>query len=460
MLPTPYPCLAMAEMPNVFVPATDPPSAYNAVNPDTVLLPGDTRYVDFSHWRGDERMADVMARSIEWANLAQPIPFVKQLFAGHRGSGKSSELLRLREKLEDERFFVVYLDAAAEMDMNDVSYTDVLLSVMYGLAKAAEEAGYILPTSSVDQLQSRLGQLVREDTATVSGEIKAEAKASAGGGILGFIKLLGSLTAQLRGSKEQKTQLRYTIEQQIRLFLEDLNDLIDSLQAQIRATNKAGLVVIVDSLDRIVLNKTSETSTTHNDLFIHHAAHLKAPRCHVVYTVPISLYFNQNLSTSYPAQPLLLPMIKVNERTGAPCEAALDALGQAVAQRMEIDALFENKDDVRTLCHASGGHLRDLMLLLRTALIHTEKRIGPSHVQRAVAELTNQYDRLVRDVDLEKLVAIHQEKRLPSDPEYAHLPYHLLVLEYRNGEPWADVHPAVQATRKFKEALQRASPLT
>lgn len=55
------------------------------------------------------------------------------------------------------------------------------------------------------------------------------------------------------------------------------------------------------------------------------------------------------------------------------------------------------------------------------------------------------------------MVKVHQEKRLPSDPEYSLLPYHLIVLEYQNGERWADVHPAVQETRKFRKAWKEAT---
>jgi hypothetical protein len=46
-------------------------------------------------------------------------------------------------------------------------------------------------------------------------------------------------------------------------------------------------------------------------------------------------------------------------------------------------------------------------------------------------------------------------------PQYSLLPYHLIVLEYQNEERWADLHPAVQETRKFREAWkneQRQTP--
>ncbi len=96
------------------------------------------------------------------------------------------------------------------------------------------------------------------------------------------------------------------------------------------------------------------------------------------------------------------------------------------------------------------------MHLVRYACDYSDEQITTDAVDRAIRALTREYDRLVKDRDLPRLVKVHRERRLPTDPEYALLPYHLIVLEYQNAERWADVHPAVQATRKFKKALEDA----
>jgi hypothetical protein len=95
------------------------------------------------------------------------------------------------------------------------------------------------------------------------------------------------------------------------------------------------------------------------------------------------------------------------------------------------------------------------MRLVRFACRYSQDRIPENAVNKAIKELVRTYDYLVQNKDLQKLVEIYKEKYLPSDAEYAHLPYHLLVLEYQNDEIWADVHPAVQGTRKFREAVTK-----
>ena len=305
-------------------------------------------------------------------------------------------------------------------------------------------------------LSRRLGEWVTEENVSVGGALKATGKAEVSGGIPGLLKLMVGLKSTLKTSADKKETLRTKIDQGITGFLNELNDIINHLQTQLRDQGRKGLVLIMDSLDRIIPKPSPDgRGNTHTDLFLDHADHLQAPRCHVVYTVPISIYFEQNLTTRY-SMPLILPMVKIRERGGSECDSALAAMEEAVQRRMNVETLFENPADVRRLCLASGGHIRDLMHLLRTACDYSDEQISTATVDRAIQVLTNNYDRLVKDADLPNLVRVYREKRLPSDREYAMLPYHLLVLEYRNGGQWADVHPAVQRTPKFQEALEAA----
>ncbi len=435
-------------------PATNVDDAYNAVKPDEPLKAGDDYYEDFSPWRGDVSIADLIAKRIRRSNRAEPVDHLKQLFTGHRGCGKSSELLRLKAKLEEQGFFVAYLDSTFAVDVADVSYTDVLIALVLAVVRAADEAGLDVPEEVERGLRRRLGPFVIEETTEVEGGTAVTGEAQVGGGIPGLLKLMMGVRSTLKASAGKKQELRTTIDQSITAFLDDLNDIVDSVQIQLREHGQQGLVLIVDSLDRIIPKPSADgRGNTHTDLFVDHADHLKAPRCHVVYTVPISIYFERNLLSLYD-RPFILPMVKISEQDGAPCEAALDAMEEAVSRRMALD-LFENPADVRRLCEACGGHIRDLMHLLRTACDYSDDSISTATVDRAIQVLTNEYDRLAQDADLPKLTRVHREKRLPSDPEYALLPYHLLVLEYRNGGQWADVHPAVQRTPKFQEALER-----
>lgn len=438
--------------------ATNITETYNAVNPEQPLLPDDPRYVDCAPWRGDEHIVNMIAQRIIRADAAQPVQYLKQLLAGHRGCGKSTELLLLKKCLEEAGYFVVYFDAALEIDVNDVDYADILLAMMrqLDLQVRASDLGLKLDAGRLDDLAMRLAKvtLEKEDREIVENTLETEFRVEPQ--IPFFAKMMVAVKGFITSGSTFKKQLRVEIQQRTALFLEDLNDLIDKLQLQLRERGKKGLVIIIDSLDRIIPHPLDEKGqrNTHNAIYLDHAEHLKAPHCHAIYTLPISIYFNENLSKAYPDLPHMLPMIKIREEDGKICATGLGAMHRVVAQRIHLERVFVDEKNVEKLCLASGGHMRDLMHLIRYACDYSAEKITLLATDKAIRALVREYDRLVKDADLPRLVRIHREKRLPSDPEYALLPYHLIVLEYQNGERWADLHPAVQETRKFREVWE------
>src|SRR5436309_190309 len=56
------------------------------------------------------------------------------LFCGHRGCGKSTELRRVHDRLNNPNIFVsVLLDATSALDPNNLQYQDVLLALATAL---------------------------------------------------------------------------------------------------------------------------------------------------------------------------------------------------------------------------------------------------------------------------------------------------------------------------------------
>lgn len=438
-------------MAETHTPAQTVAEAFNEVNPDVALPPDDDRHVNFTRWRGEDPIGPRVGTRIERANAAAKPRYIKQLVAGHRGSGKTTELFRLKERLEKKDFVVLYFDAADDLYMENVDYADVLIATISQVVQKAAEHDLYVPEPRLTRLRAKVEPIVEEVVTETTTTSEAEAGAEAKTGVFGFGGLFAKIRAATKNDETKREAIRAEVQRSPTLFLEDLNDIIDNLQGQIESRGKAGLVVIVDSLDRIVPNPTSGGRTTHSEIFVTHAEQLKAPRCHMVFTVPISLTVDQNLGTHYPLEPVLQPMVRVREKDGTECAGAIDDMVDAVGRRVALD-LFEDRADVRRMCLFSGGHIRDLMHLLTKATDYAEDRFTTESVGRAERSLTRDYDRLVRDADLPKLVQVHRDKRLPTDEDFALLPYHLIVLTYQNGEDWADIHPAVRATRKFQEA--------
>lgn len=114
--------------------------AYNSSNPVQPLKSGDPRYVDCTPVRGNEDVVTQMFNAITWSDV-----HVAQLFTGHRGSGKSTELLRLQHRLEKAGYVVLYFEADDDLDLNDLEYTDLFLSVARRVTSDLHDKGINLP---------------------------------------------------------------------------------------------------------------------------------------------------------------------------------------------------------------------------------------------------------------------------------------------------------------------------
>ena len=127
---------------------------FNAFKPFEPLKPDSPVYVDCREVRGDGDVIKDLAKYIEFSDNN-----TCQLYAGHRGAGKSTELLRLKKHLEDNGYFVVYF-AADEKDINleDTEYADILLACTRNLLEQLKQAN---PKPLLDWLKISLGGFKR-----------------------------------------------------------------------------------------------------------------------------------------------------------------------------------------------------------------------------------------------------------------------------------------------------------
>jgi hypothetical protein len=441
------------------------PEAFAATPPDEALPSGDPRYVDLSSCRGGENIVDDLARQIIWT----PEGFLKLLLTGHRGCGKTTELYRLKSRLEEAGYFVLYWNAELELNLMNVEWVDVILTHTRQLA---EQIPKIDPDIKIEErfLDSIADWLAKEIVKKVERkemEAELESKFKIGVEIPFFLKALLGLKAYIRGGTEEVREIRHELERRALTLLNDVNLFIDDLQRQLRRKGYKGLIILVDGLEKLILRPLVEgegerSLTSHNLLFIEQSEFLKSPSCHIVYTVPISLLAEENIAQVFPDDPVVIPMVEVYNKPleeNQPLkknQQGIDLLCEVVRRRIDVEKVFKDENILKKLCVESGGHIRDFLRLSRYACRYSKGDvIDEKAVNRAISALSTEYDYLVKDADIEKLVKVEREKRLPSDMEYAHLPYHLLVLEYRSseGEKWALVNPLVKRLPKFKEAF-------
>lgn len=103
---------------------------------DKALKPGDEFYEPIYAHEGYEDPVALMRQHIEWSDTESI-----QMFSGFRGSGKTTELFRLQQNLEEKGYFVLYGDALKYLNpAQEIDITDLLIVLAGTFSDALEQA--------------------------------------------------------------------------------------------------------------------------------------------------------------------------------------------------------------------------------------------------------------------------------------------------------------------------------
>jgi hypothetical protein len=430
---------------------------YNAFDPFQPLPVGDSAYVDCNAVRGDGDILQAVGREILLSARK-----TCQLYAGHRGAGKSTELLRLQKHLNDQGFFVVYFAAEEEdIDPEDVQYTDILLACTKNILAAFKNLDSQPVLYWLKERWEDLKDLLQ--TQISFEELSLEVQVSQ------FAKI----TTKMRSEPNERRKIRDKINPHTTTLTEALNKFIQNAKKNL-PPGYSDLVLIADNLDRIVPIIQPDGRSNHDQIFIDRQNQLKALDCHLVYTVPISLLYSDRATslTEIYGTPQVLPMIMVRTPDNQPYQPGIDKVIEILKKRLEkvdpsrdIVNLFESQDSLNQLCLMSGGHARNLLLLMKQALEYTNTLpISKRALQRSISELRNTYKDTIHANQWEALANVFRTKEIVNNELYRNLLFNRPILEYHSqneeGEiqRWYDIHPLIIGIKEFQNTYNQLYP--
>jgi hypothetical protein len=167
-------------------------------------------YVDLDQVRGN---IDAVPRLENTIRRAEGMPTC-QVLAGHNGSGKSTELLRLKQRLEtgEKPFFVVHFEGGDELDLNDVDLLDVLVVIVKQMAaQLKDRAGINLKPGYFQDRWQRLKEFFTSEISFQSMDLD-----------FGMMKLAGVI----KDSPDSRAKIRSLLEPDTNNWLAAANDVI------------------------------------------------------------------------------------------------------------------------------------------------------------------------------------------------------------------------------------------
>ncbi|NES76081.1 MULTISPECIES: ATP-binding protein [Okeania] len=438
-------------------------------------------YIDFSTVRGGKVIKKLKNTITLWSS-DQP---TCQLFTGHIGCGKSTELWQLKQQLETEGFHVVYFESDKSLEMGDVDIGDIFLTIAQQVSRSLEKleklnleepkglkgllqgAAKLLQTEielSAEANIPGMGKVAASSEGSFSaevglpgvGQVKADEKG------LEFVALgIGKITAQAKASPELRTKLREYLGPRTSGIIETINkELLEPANEKLKKYGKKGLVVIVDNLEKVDSSPKPWGRPQPEYLFVDRGEQLMSLHCHLIYTLPMALRFSNDYDTltqRFKKDPQILPMVATQLRDGSECAEGMKLMRQLVLARAfpeldpqqrlaKVTEIFDSQETLDYLCRFSGGHVRNVLRIVNEAIMEEgDLPISRASVANVIKTYRNQRLLAVDDHEWELLRRVVQTKKVTGDDGYQILIRSMFVYEYQDElGPWFDINPLLK----------------
>lgn len=415
---------------------------------DRPLEPDDGRYVDL--YQGSAVLSDDPVERLAKAIEFSPGESV-QLLSGFRGTGKSTELKRLAVRLQRAGFKVVFLDMDNYLSMSaPVDVSDFLTAIAGAFGEALAAPDLLGKDMTKESYWDRFAAFLKRTNISVP-EI----------GVSGLKSILKSDPTFLKRLQERLAAHLGALTVDVWAYFQEC---VKKVKA--RFGDETEVLVIVDSMEHVrgsYLN-AKEVQASVETLFAGHADKLKIPYVHLVYTVPPYLKVrSMNLGMLYGIGAVqVFPAIKIRDARGTVHMTGIGALKTLVERRGDWRRLLSDEACLDKVIAYSGGNIRDLLRLLSEIILRARSLpVSPEVVDAAIDQMRTEFLPLAENdaVWLAKIAETH-EASLGDMEHLVELTRFFdthVVLCYRDGPEWYDVHPLVKeiATRQAAEIAAR-----
>ena len=355
----------------------------------------------------------------------------KFFFSGHRGCGKSTELLHLLGNEEiQKKYWPINFTIREETDIIDIDFRDVLLAIGGRLFREYRKKGGELPDQLLKELDGWKGKVEKKISTILDGRLS---NFELGASIDAFFANAG---LKMKLEPATRVELRQIVETDIT----GLIAIINHIAAAIYSKEHRIPLILIDDLDKPDLEKARAIFHDRREIMMQ-------PNCAIVYTVSSALFYSKEFD-AIRDQALFLPNINLHptREPGNQLSEGYQTMERFISLRMDL-GLIEPSALEQAVTY-SGGVFRELARIIRTAIGRARRRnaerVELVDIEWAATEIRNEYRRILDREDLKLLKRVRDNKNLEYSERLRPLLQLLALLEYRDEENWCDVHPVLR----------------
>lgn len=359
------------------------------------------------------------------------------LLVGHRGCGKSTELNKMAVELKEKGYCVKNIDCKKELDLLNLTHTDLMTLMGEALIEIASKAGCSLEKGLEKQIYDFWDKHEQDTTSEKSIGMGVDAGIEAKPGFLNILNLFASVKSDLKYNETQRDTHRKKVISRSSEWIKLLKQLSDIITNKLDGKQP---ILIFEELD-----KADQKIAW--DIFEMYSSTMTDVSFPVIYTFPIELYYSPKFKAlkGY-FTTVCFPMIKQENVDGTPFNDGTDIIKKIVKKRADL-TLFE-EGTLELMIKKTGGSLRDLFEVIlnsaQTARRGNLNKISMVNAKLALTMLKSSLSRCIERKHYAFLADIYRGNRQKIEDKEMLLEMLMagVVLEY-NGEHWFKLHPLV-----------------
>ena len=336
-------------------------------------------YVNLDAVRGKEYIKHIKFNlNIEEDKLqVRTDDFIKILFSGHYGSGKTIELKRFQSYIDDpDRYFSVFIEIEKEAEVSSFRPEDLFIILIVKLIEKLDQADIKFDSASLKEIQKEwLSETSIIKELQDNFKIDVSSEVAAGASFFVFLKLKSALKAFFSSESKTLTTIRETIKKKPGHLIDRFNAVLGDLLISIdSADHGKDILFILDGTEKIPYK-------TYKELFCEDSYLIRSINANMLFSVPINSYFDiKSNPASFFFQTYSLPMIPITEQS-------MPLLKQIITKRIDAQTFIED-ESLEFCILKSGGCIRQLVNIVNKSLtISLGKKITKEIARNSVEYL-------------------------------------------------------------------------
>ncbi|MEA3354757.1 MAG: hypothetical protein U9Q33_13175, partial [Campylobacterota bacterium] len=173
--------------------------------------------------------------------------------SGHRGTGKTTELLKLKNEINATNcFLTVFCDVSnEELDINNIDFVDIVIFMLEQLVKELNDRDISVNEDDVKSFYDWYSQRIVEINEKTDESATIETELSGGINIPSLFKLITKTKAKLSASQDTKDTIRRVFTNKFSDFSLKFNEFILNIKESLKGIGIKDLLFIIDGFEKI-----------------------------------------------------------------------------------------------------------------------------------------------------------------------------------------------------------------